>query len=93
MLLVPPPYLGTCLSCPAPAPQVFERTWFARRRCLDVGCNEGLITLALAQRYHPRSMLGVDIDGALIARACRWGGVGGGGGVAASLACLWRWVV
>lgn len=50
---------------------VFERRWFARRRCLDVGCNEGLITLALVARYHPRSMLGVDIDSALVAKACR----------------------
>ncbi|PRW58460.1 putative RNA methyltransferase At5g51130 [Chlorella sorokiniana] len=50
---------------------VFERRWFARRRCLDVGCNEGLLTLALATRLGPRSMLGVDIDSGLIGKACR----------------------
>ncbi|KAI7835533.1 hypothetical protein COHA_010579, partial [Chlorella ohadii] len=50
---------------------VFERRWFARRRCLDVGCNEGLLTLALAARFGPRSMLGVDIDSGLIGKACR----------------------
>ena len=55
---------------------MFERKWFARRRCLDVGCNEGLVTLALAQKYHPRSMMGVDIDAALVAKACRWGAGG-----------------
>ena len=52
--------------------QVFERRWFARRRCLDVGCNEGLLTLALAARFGPRSMLGVDIDSGLIGKACRF---------------------
>lgn len=51
--------------------QVFERRWFARRRCLDVGCNEGLLTLALATRFSPRSMLGVDIDSGLVGKACR----------------------
>lgn len=51
---------------------MFERRWFARRRCLDVGCNEGLLTLALATRFGPRSMLGVDIDSGLIGKACRW---------------------
>ena len=61
------------LPCPALLPplQVFERSWFARRRCLDVGCNEGVITLAVAARFHPASMLGCDIDGALIGKACR----------------------
>ncbi|KAL4431013.1 hypothetical protein ABPG75_006269 [Micractinium tetrahymenae] len=49
----------------------FERKWFARRRCLDVGCNEGVVTLALVQRFCPRSMLGVDIDGVLVAKANR----------------------
>ena len=29
---------------------LFERRWFANRRCLDVGCNEGVVTLALATR-------------------------------------------
>lgn len=50
----------------------FERKWFARRRCLDVGCNEGVVTLALVQRFCTRSMLGVDIDGVLVAKANRW---------------------
>ncbi|KAL4426842.1 hypothetical protein ABPG77_006628 [Micractinium sp. CCAP 211/92] len=60
----------------APQPEdprlaAFEGTWFARRRCMDVGCNEGVVTLALVQRFCPRSMLGVDIDGVLVAKANR----------------------
>lgn len=49
---------------------LLERSWFAGKRCMDIGCNEGLITLALATRYGTRSMVGVDIDEHLIRRAC-----------------------
>ncbi|KAL6781054.1 hypothetical protein ACKKBG_A09600 [Auxenochlorella protothecoides x Auxenochlorella symbiontica] len=49
---------------------VMERSWFARRRCMDVGCNEGLVTLALAGSMACQSMVGVDIDPHLIKRAC-----------------------
>jgi hypothetical protein len=37
---------------------------------LDVGCNEGLVTLALALGSGCRSVLGVDIDPGLVSRAC-----------------------
>ena len=46
-----------------------DRRWFTRRRCLDVGCNAGVVTLALAARFGAASMVGVDIDLALIKRA------------------------
>jgi hypothetical protein len=49
---------------------VLDRGWFSGRRCLDVGCNEGIVTLAVASRFASRSMLGVDIDAALIRKAC-----------------------
>lgn len=49
---------------------MMERSWFARRRCMDVGCNEGLVTLALAGSLACESMVGVDIDPHLIKRAC-----------------------
>jgi 7SK snRNA methylphosphate capping enzyme len=49
---------------------LLERGWFARRRCLDVGCNEGVVTLALAARHGARSMVGVDVDARLVSRAC-----------------------
>ena len=52
--------------------QVLDRRWFHGKRCLDIGCNEGVITLAAVQRFAPLSMLGVDIDGGLIKTACRY---------------------
>ena len=55
------------------AGQVLERRWFAGRRCLDIGCNEGLVTLAVAARFGAASMLGVDLDEHLIRNACRRG--------------------
>jgi len=50
---------------------VLDRRWFHGKRCLDIGCNEGVITLAAVQRFAPLSMLGVDIDEGLIKTACR----------------------
>ena len=44
---------------------------FAGRDCLDVGCNSGVLTLALARRHRPSVMVGVDADAALIERARR----------------------
>lgn len=38
---------------------------------LDVGCNEGLVTLAVATRFGCASATGVDIDGGLIGKAHR----------------------
>ena len=47
-----------------------ERSWFAGKRCLDVGCNEGLVSLAVASRFGAAAMLGLDIDASLVQRAC-----------------------
>ena len=52
--------------------QVLDRRWFHNKRCLDIGCNEGVITLAVVQRFAPLSMLGVDIDEGLVKAACRY---------------------
>ncbi len=35
-----------------------------------MGCNEGLVTLAVAARFGPRAATGVDIDHFLIHKAC-----------------------
>jgi 7SK snRNA methylphosphate capping enzyme len=42
---------------------------FEGKRCLDIGCNAGELTVAIAQRYAPQHILGVDIDGSLVRRA------------------------
>ena len=47
----------------------FLPEWFAGRRCLDIGCNEGLLTLSLAVKYRPARFEGVDIDASLVRRA------------------------
>lgn len=53
-----------------PRLELLERAWFRGRRCMDVGCNAGLVTLSLAARFGVRSMVGVDIDQHLVRRAC-----------------------
>lgn len=44
---------------------------FRDKDILDIGCNVGHMTLAVAQKLHPRSIVGIDIDRNLIARARR----------------------
>ena len=46
-----------------------RREWFEGRRCLDVGCNEGLVSLTLAVQFRTASFTGVDIDASLVRRA------------------------
>ncbi|XP_064610400.1 7SK snRNA methylphosphate capping enzyme-like [Liolophura sinensis] len=43
--------------------------WFAGKDILDIGCNVGHITLAIACDFRPRKIVGMDIDGRLIAAA------------------------
>lgn len=50
-----------------------EKPWFQNRKCLDIGCNEGMVTLGLVTRFGTDSMLGVDIDQVLINKASRSG--------------------
>ncbi|CAL8463038.1 g2572 [Coccomyxa elongata] len=54
-----------------PRLRVMEKPWFQNRKCLDIGCNEGMVTLGLVTRFGTDSMLGVDIDQILINKACR----------------------
>jgi 7SK snRNA methylphosphate capping enzyme len=39
---------------------------FEGKRCLDIGCNAGELTVTIARRYAPQHILGVDIDGSLV---------------------------
>ncbi|KAK2886037.1 hypothetical protein Q8A67_016874 [Cirrhinus molitorella] len=44
----------------------FKPEWFRGKKVLDVGCNTGHVTLAVARHWSPERILGVDIDGALV---------------------------
>ncbi|KAI4380706.1 hypothetical protein MLD38_006868 [Melastoma candidum] len=45
-----------------PRLKVLKKEWFEGRDCLDVGCNNGLITINIAKKLFCRSILGIDID-------------------------------
>jgi 7SK snRNA methylphosphate capping enzyme len=46
--------------------KLLMRGMFEGKRCLDIGCNAGELTITIAQRYAPQHILGVDIDGSLV---------------------------
>nr|XP_010924565.2 probable RNA methyltransferase At5g51130 [Elaeis guineensis] len=50
---------------------VMRREWFEGKDCLDIGCNQGLITIEIAKKFFCRSILGIDIDAGLI-EAANW---------------------
>ncbi|XP_059152538.1 uncharacterized protein LOC131938500 [Physella acuta] len=54
---------------PDPRLQYFDPSWFKGKDVLDIGCNTGHITLALAEQFYPHKILGMDIDGKLIQAA------------------------
>lgn len=41
---------------------LFENQWFSNKRCLDIGCNEGVLTNRIAETMQPTHILGIDID-------------------------------
>ncbi|CAI8029468.1 Probable RNA methyltransferase Y17G7B.18 [Geodia barretti] len=43
-----------------------KREWFEGKDCLDIGCNTGQITLAIARHFNPQSIVGIDIDHKLV---------------------------
>ncbi|KAL6661905.1 hypothetical protein ACP70R_001289 [Stipagrostis hirtigluma subsp. patula] len=54
-----------------PRLEVFKKQWFEGKDCLDIGCNQGLVTIGLAMKFECRTILGVDIDSGLIETA-KW---------------------
>lgn len=52
-----------------PRLKVFKREWFENRDCLDIGCNQGLMTINIAKKFHCRSIKGIDIDNGLVENA------------------------
>ncbi|XP_059306692.1 probable RNA methyltransferase At5g51130 [Lycium ferocissimum] len=49
-----------------PRLKAMKKEWFEGKDCLDIGCNSGVITIAIAQKFSCRSILGIDIDDARI---------------------------
>lgn len=45
--------------------------YFREKKILDIGCNSGFITINLAKKLQPASILGIDIDESLIEKARR----------------------
>ena len=54
-----------------PRLKLLERSWIEDKSVLDIGCNSGALTFMLAERFGPRQIVGIDIDGHLINRAKR----------------------
>lgn len=52
-----------------PRLSVLKPEWFRRKRVLDLGCNTGHVTLAIAKHWNPTHILGLDIDGGLVRTA------------------------
>ncbi|XP_031385991.1 probable RNA methyltransferase At5g51130 [Punica granatum] len=45
-----------------PRLKVMKKEWFEGKTCLDIGCNNGIITIHIAKKFGCRSILGIDID-------------------------------
>lgn len=52
-----------------PRLSLFRKEWFENKDCLDIGCNTGQVTIALARDFNARRVVGLDIDGKLVATA------------------------
>jgi len=48
---------------------LLKRKWFRKKRCLDIGCNAGILTIQVAKQFKCQHILGIDIDAKLIAKA------------------------
>jgi 7SK snRNA methylphosphate capping enzyme len=53
-----------------PRLELLEKGWFHKKRCLDVGCNEGILTLNLVKKFRTATMTAIDLDEHLVKRAC-----------------------
>lgn len=52
-----------------PRLDLFDGDWFKNKEILDIGCNSGHVTCLIAKRFHPKLIIGVDIDAELIDKA------------------------
>lgn len=49
-----------------PRLHLLEGDWFRDKRVLDVGCGPGHLTLAIARKFNPSHILGVELDERLV---------------------------
>jgi len=54
-----------------PRLQLLSKELFEGKNVLDIGCNAGIVTIAVACSYLPRQILGIDVDQRLISLAKR----------------------
>jgi Ribosomal protein L11 methyltransferase (PrmA) len=54
-----------------PRLHALDASWFTGKSVLDIGCNEGVLSLSLACKFGTKAMHGLDIDGGLIGKAAR----------------------
>ncbi|CAN7122550.1 probable RNA methyltransferase At5g51130 [Brassica rapa] len=52
-----------------PRLKVLKKEWFQGKDCLDIGCNSGVMTIHIANKFGCRSILGVDIDSSRVGDA------------------------
>ena len=52
-----------------PRIDLLDCSYFDGKRILDIGCNSGNITIAIAKKYQPKLIKGLDIDESLIKKA------------------------
>ncbi|XP_042483076.1 probable RNA methyltransferase At5g51130 isoform X1 [Macadamia integrifolia] len=52
-----------------PRLMLLKKEWFEGKDCLDIGCNQGLITISIAKKFFCQSICGIDIDSHLVESA------------------------
>ena len=62
-------YYGYRLEGSDPRLQYLDPDWFRGKDVLDIGCNVGEVTMAIARDMLPTSITGIDIDPTLISKA------------------------
>jgi len=52
-----------------PRLKLLKKDLFLNKNCLDIGCNEGSLTIMIAIRFFPKKIVGLDIDYRLVNKA------------------------
>ncbi|XP_015966060.1 probable RNA methyltransferase At5g51130 [Arachis duranensis] len=52
-----------------PRLELLRKEWFEDKECLDIGCNDGTLTISIAKMFRCQSILAIDIDPELVEQA------------------------